>query len=184
MWNDLRFRLRSLFRREVVETELNEELRFHFDNEVEKYRRAGMTIEEAKRRARLSFGGHEQMKEDIREAHGTRFIDNAVQDLRYAIRQLRANPTFAIVITAHAGVEHRREQRDLQRDSWRAVPVAAVSGSRTGWCEFFSPMRAFRNFRSTLSTFATFEPQQSFESHGGLYPWGRTALGIWRADHG
>src|SRR5271168_3840574 len=99
MWNDLRFRLRSLFRREVVETELNEELRFHFDNEVEKYRRSGTSAEEAKRRARLSFGGHEQIKEDIREAHGTSFVDNTLQDLSYAIRQLRANPTFAIVIT-------------------------------------------------------------------------------------
>jgi predicted permease len=99
MWNDLRFRLRSLFRREVVETELNQELRFHFDNEVEKYKRSGMSAEEAKRRARLSFGGHEQIKEDIREAHGTSFVDNTLQDLSYAIRQLRANPTFAIVIT-------------------------------------------------------------------------------------
>src|SRR5271163_3220739 len=99
MWNDLRFRLRSLFRREVVETELNEELRFHFDNEVEKYKRAGMPTEEAKRRARLSFGGHEQVKEDIREAHGTSFIDNTLQDLGYAIRHLRANLTFTIVIT-------------------------------------------------------------------------------------
>ncbi len=99
MWNDLRFRLRSLFRREVVETELNEELRFHFDNEVEKYKRSGMSAEEAKRRARLSFGGHEQVKEDCREAHGTSFVDNTLQDLSYAIRQLRANPTFAIVIT-------------------------------------------------------------------------------------
>jgi len=35
MWNDLRFRLRALFRRNTVETELNEELRFHFDHEVE-----------------------------------------------------------------------------------------------------------------------------------------------------
>jgi predicted permease len=99
MWNDLRFRLRTLFRREVVETELNEELRFHFDHEVEKHRRAGMSLEEAKRRARLSFGGHEQVKEDIREARGTSFIDNTLQDLHYAIRQLRANPTFAIIIT-------------------------------------------------------------------------------------
>ncbi len=98
MWNDLRFRVRSLFRREVVETELNEELRFHFDNEVEKYKRSGMSVEEAKRRARLSFGGHEQIKEDIREARGTSLVENTFQDLHYAIRQLRANPTFAIVI--------------------------------------------------------------------------------------
>ena len=81
-----------------VETELNEELRFHFDREVEKYMRSGMTEEEAKRRARLAFGGHEQVKEDCREARGTGFIELTLQDLRYAVRQLWANPTFALVM--------------------------------------------------------------------------------------
>ena len=57
-----------------------------------------MTEEEARRRARLVFGGHEQVKEDCREARGTSFVENARQDVRYAMRQLRANPTFAVVI--------------------------------------------------------------------------------------
>jgi predicted permease len=98
MWNDLRFRVRALFRRSAEETELNEELRFHFEQQVEKYKLSGMTDEEARRRARLVFGGHDQVKEDCREARGTSFVENARQDVRYAIRQLRANPTFAIVI--------------------------------------------------------------------------------------
>ncbi len=94
----LGFRLRALFRRRAEETELNEELRFHFEKQVEKYRLSGMGEEEARRRARLSFGGHEQVKEDCREARGTSFVEDARQDMRYAIRQLRANPTFAVVI--------------------------------------------------------------------------------------
>jgi predicted permease len=98
MWNDLLFRLRALLRRSAEETELNEELRFHFERQVEKYKLSGMTEEEARRRARLVFGGHEQVKEDCREARGTSFVENARQDVRYAMRQLRANPTFAIVI--------------------------------------------------------------------------------------
>src|SRR5271170_1146218 len=52
MLNDLLYRLRALFHRNAVETELNEEIRFHFDNEVEKYRKQGMTDEEARRSAR------------------------------------------------------------------------------------------------------------------------------------
>jgi hypothetical protein len=63
MLHDLRFRLRALFQKSVVELELNEELRFHFDHEVEKYKRAGMSEKEAVRRARLAFGGQEQVKE-------------------------------------------------------------------------------------------------------------------------
>ena len=62
MFNDLFFRLRSLLRREVVESEADTELRFHFDQQVEKYLKSGMTREEAKRRARLEIGGHEQLK--------------------------------------------------------------------------------------------------------------------------
>jgi predicted permease len=97
-WNDLRFRLRALFRRRAEETELNEELRFHFGRQVEKYKLSGMTDEEARRRARLVFGGHEQVKAECRDARGTSFVENARQDIRYAIRQLRGNPTFTIVI--------------------------------------------------------------------------------------
>jgi predicted permease len=98
MWNDLLFRLRALFRRNAEEGELNDELRFHFEKQVEKLRRAGLSEDEAWRQARLAFGGHEQVKEDMRDARGTSFVENARQDLRYAVRQLRANPTFAIVI--------------------------------------------------------------------------------------
>lgn len=54
MLSDLVFRLRSLFRRNTVETELDGELRFPFEQEVEKSIRSGMTREVARRQARLS----------------------------------------------------------------------------------------------------------------------------------
>jgi predicted permease len=98
MLNDLRYRLNALFHRRAVEEQLDEELRFHFDREVEKNMRKGMTEEEAKRRARLAFGGHEQVKEDCREARGTNFIELTLEDAKYAVRQLWANPTFALVM--------------------------------------------------------------------------------------
>ena len=98
MLDDLRYRARALFRRNAVENELEEELRFHFDRQVEKYKRSGMTEEEAKRRARLAFGGHEQVKEDCRDARGTGFIELTLQDAKYAFRQLWANPTFALIM--------------------------------------------------------------------------------------
>jgi predicted permease len=98
MLDDLRYRTRALFHRIAVEDELEEELRFHFDQQVDKYVRSGMTEEEAKRRARMEFGGHEQVKENCREARGTGFIELAIQDSKYALRQLLANPTFALVM--------------------------------------------------------------------------------------
>lgn len=98
MLDDLRFRVRALFRHRAVETELDEELRFHFEREVDKYRQRGMTEEEAKRQARLAFGGHEQVKEDCRGARGTGFLELTLDDTRYAVRQLQLNPTFAMVM--------------------------------------------------------------------------------------
>ena len=92
MLNDLRIRLRALFRRNAVEGELDDELRFHFEQQVEKYARSGLTREEARRRARLEFGGAEQIKEECRDARGVHFIETLVQDLRYGLRVLRKNP--------------------------------------------------------------------------------------------
>jgi putative ABC transport system permease protein len=97
VFNDLFFRLRSLLRREVVESEADTELRFHFDQQVEKYLKSGMTREEATRRARLEFGGHEQLKEEIRDARGVNLIETLFQDIRYGLRILGRTPVISCV---------------------------------------------------------------------------------------
>lgn len=97
MLNDLRYRLRALFRRKKLEAELDEELRFHVERETEKYRQAGVCEDEARRRARMAFGGHEQMKEDVRDARGTSLMEQSWQDARFAVRMLRKNPGFTAV---------------------------------------------------------------------------------------
>ena len=99
MLNDLNFRLRSLFRRKSVETELHDELKFHFERQVEKLIESGMTRPEAMRRARLDFGGLDQVKEECRDARGVSFIETTVQDVRYALRMLAKNPAFTAVVT-------------------------------------------------------------------------------------
>jgi len=96
MISDLLFRLRALFRRRGMESELDEELRAHFERQVGKYVKSGLTLEEARRRARLEFGGIEQVKEECRDARGVNLIETTIQDLRYGLRQLRRAPGFAI----------------------------------------------------------------------------------------
>ena len=94
MFNDLFSRLRSLFRRETVESEADAELRFHFDQQVEKFLKSGLTREEANRRARIEFGGHEQLKEEIRDARGVNLIESFLQDIRYSLRIFARTPVI------------------------------------------------------------------------------------------
>ena len=61
--HDLLFRLRSLMRRSAAENELDDELRFHLERQIDKYVKSGMSQAEALRRARLEFGGVDQVKE-------------------------------------------------------------------------------------------------------------------------
>src|SRR6266853_3322192 len=97
MLNDLLLRLRSLFRKRTVETELQEELRFHFEKQVSKLVQSGLTPAEAQRRARLEFGGMEQLKEEHRDARGVSFIETLLQDIRYGLRILARTPVVTSV---------------------------------------------------------------------------------------
>ena len=90
----MRHRLRALFRRSVIERELDEELRFHLEQQIEIYLAAGVERDEAVRRARLQVGGIDQVKEEYRDALGVRLLQD-IGRVRYAIRMLRRSPIFA-----------------------------------------------------------------------------------------
>jgi predicted permease len=97
MFMDLFYRLRALFQRNAVESEMDGELRFHFEKIIEKYVNAGIPREEAVRRACLAFGGSEQIREECRDARGVSFIETLLHDLRFGARMLRKAPGFSLI---------------------------------------------------------------------------------------
>src|SRR5512132_1014548 len=88
---------RALFGRERQDRELDEELRFHLDMEAEQLVRAGLPPDEARRRARLAFGGVDNYREEVRDERGTRWLHDLEQDVRFASRSLRRRAGFTAV---------------------------------------------------------------------------------------
>ncbi len=91
MLNRLRLRLRALFFKSKMEDELQAELQFHLEREIEENIIRGMTPEEARYAAIRSFGGVERVREESRDVRGIRLLEELWQDLRFGMRMLLKN---------------------------------------------------------------------------------------------
>src|ERR1700748_2215131 len=85
------------WRRRQMEERLEKELRFHLEQHAADLISRGQDPEDARRQARLALAGPEQVKENCRDARGTRWLEELLQDLRYTLRTLRRKPGFAAV---------------------------------------------------------------------------------------
>jgi macrolide transport system ATP-binding/permease protein len=93
----LPLRIRSLFRHDQVEQELDDEFRDHLERRIEADIARGMTADDARYAAIRAMGGVEQRKEECRDMRGTQLVDQFRQDIRYAWRSLVKSPGFASV---------------------------------------------------------------------------------------
>src|SRR5262252_225532 len=97
MLSDLVYRLRAIFTRRSMERDLEDELRFHLERQIAHYESAGLSRAEAERRARLEFGGLEQVKEEARDTRGISLMETVFRDLAYGARVLTRAPGIASV---------------------------------------------------------------------------------------
>src|SRR6266568_282816 len=98
--------LRSLFRKEQVDRELDEELRAYQEMAAEEKMKQGMSPKDALRAVRLERGSLEVTKEVVRSAGWESFLETCWQDLRFGLRQLRKNQglTAVCVLTLAIGI--------------------------------------------------------------------------------
>jgi predicted permease len=99
-------RLRAIFRSRDADHDMDDEIRLHLDLETERNTALGMSPVEARRQARIAFGGVEMVKEEVRDGRGSRWLEDLVGDVRYALRTLRRAPVLAAtaILTLALGI--------------------------------------------------------------------------------
>jgi putative ABC transport system permease protein len=98
--------IRAVSRRRTLESGLDDEIRFHIDQQTEKLRRGGMSPQEARRQALLKFGGLEGIKDSARDEIRPALLEDSVRDIRHGLRVLFGAPGFsaAALVTLAVGI--------------------------------------------------------------------------------
>jgi predicted permease len=103
-FRDLKLRLRALITPSRVERDLHDELSFHIEHEVRQLIDQGMSPDAARARAQARFGSTPVVADECRDERGTRFVDNTIRDVRFALRSFRRAPVAAFTIVATVAI--------------------------------------------------------------------------------
>src|SRR5882757_9800029 len=180
--------LRNIFSPHREDVDLDQEVRSHLEMLTDENMRAGMPLHEAQRAARIELGGVEQVKEQVRDSRAGAFLDSLIHDLRFALRQMRRSPGFAVTavliltlgIAANVivfGVLQALVLRSL--DVPNADRVMTLQPKTGGPFLSFPEVRDVRDGNSVFSAVAAFEVQDfGLEANGVTRPvWGYEVSG-------
>ena len=130
LWSHIVSTLRNFFRRQQVESQLDDEVRSYVDLITDENLAAGMSPSEARRSALANSGGVEQVKQAVRDNRAGASIELLAQDARYGLRQLWRNPRLHRHRHPHPRAFHRRKYRDLFHRQRAHAPESALPASR------------------------------------------------------
>ncbi len=183
-------RLRSLFRREQTDQELDDELLDHLERRTEEYVAKGTAPEEARRRARLDLGGIQQTKEKCRDARGVNGIQDSMQDLRYGLRMLQKSPGFTIVavLTLALGIgANTAIFQLLDAIRLRGLPVTNPRELTLVRLSDLTDRRGWRGNQESVYPALNNPLWEYIRDHqrifSGVLAWNATNLGITEGDH-
>jgi putative ABC transport system permease protein len=91
-------RWRALIHKDAMEHELDEEMQYHLERDIEQKIKSGMSPEDARYAALKAFGGFDQSKEECRTARGVTFVEDILRDVSYSIRVLLKSYAFTVVV--------------------------------------------------------------------------------------
>ncbi len=167
-WHSRWARLRDLFRGSRVDREIDEELRFHVEEEIEAGVRRGLTLEQARQEAHGSLGGTPlHVREEIRDARHASPLDDFRRDIRQGIRLLRRNPVPAIVVICTLAVAIGAAVTAFSiTDAWlfrslrfpnadRLVVAFAAAPARPGEPAVWMPYRAYLSWRESARSLSS-----------------------------
>ena len=97
-------RLRALVGRRRADDDLDEELRYHLEREIERNLSNGLSADEARFAARRAFGNPAVIAEDARDSMRWRPVEELRQDIAFALRSFRRAPTFVATVVATIGL--------------------------------------------------------------------------------
>jgi putative ABC transport system permease protein len=174
-------RIDVLFRKHGVEDELDDEIRFHLEREIELLRAGGLSEAEARRRALVAFGGVERYKEEVRDVRGARVVDDLVRDLQIAARSFVKQPMFLATVLLTLGLAIGGNVAMfgiLEASLFRALPYAEPDrlvlgrvmrggqpGNTVSGPDYFDVREQASTFES-LSAFTPFSPEATVTGAG------------------
>lgn len=190
LFRTLPARLRALFQRTRLDRELDDELRFHLEMQIDDNIRGGMSPQEARYAALRALGPQEPMKEHYRDRRSFAALESVIQDLRYALRTLRNSPGYTLTAltvlalaiganTAMFSILNAVLFRPLPFRSpgqlamlWSELPTQSIREGRTAYLN----IEQWRAQSRTFSDMAFFDPATATITQSGQAEYVRLVL--------